>query len=153
MLRLCARDPGDLEVGRKPDALALAVSWSSDAKLCARTRPDLVDGNEVYAFRLGAVNRECIDLSRIVPPRLTRRGMMSIGACRREPHCPVSESARLALNSRQLGSVVEDEVVTAVLPKRNGYLQTGIHECEHDRKCRTVTDMLWVLGHNSSLVA
>jgi hypothetical protein len=106
----CSRQ---VEIVSPIDALALVVASGYDAKSDARPIGDELDRNQKAAIELKAVSRDCIHLlRRVSPPPKTFRCASGAHAENRE-HA-VAESDPFALNTKELRSKVEDQVVTLV---------------------------------------
>jgi hypothetical protein len=78
---------------------------------------------------------------------------MRVAAAGGEDDGSSAQSSRLALNTCEPSAVVDDEVVSSVLAKRQENLVTGALEPKHDREGRPITDGLRVFHRGRVAVA
>jgi len=69
---------------------------------------------------------------------------MTVRAARLEPDSTGSQAARLALNSLERVTVIDDEVVTGVLAKRNQDFVAGGAQREHDSQRGSIANLFRV---------
>jgi len=71
--------------------------------------------------------------------------MVPVGATRSEDHRAAPQAAGFALDSRETIAGFNDEVASSVLTEGDVQGKPFCSEGGHDRKKRTVADVLWVL--------
>ena len=111
------RDGSDFVGRRLPHLSSLTVAAWVYAKRCLNPHPNVFDRNQVDAECLGAVDRKVIDLPEVVAARLKGTRVMAVAATCREADGAFAEPTRLALDTCQLLTIVDHEVIANVLPK------------------------------------
>src|ERR1700694_5256822 len=88
------------------------------------------------------MNGEVVNLAAVAAARCCWVAVMAVRAADREDYGAISKPSRLTLNSREAAPVVDDEVVSRVLPERRENRVASLLQKEHRRKRCAVPDRL-----------
>jgi hypothetical protein len=91
------------------------------------------------------VDPEEIHLALVVTSHILRPQVVSIAAANRKPDGPLPQPSCLTLHPGKETAIVDNEVVTRVLPKRHQNLKADFSQGKHDGERGLVADILWML--------
>ncbi len=91
------------------------------------------------------MDREIVDLTVIVPAHDSRVGVMSVAAADGEPNRTLSQPPRLALNTGEANTIIDDEVIPRVLPEGKEHQEARLMKGKDDGEGRSIANRLRVL--------
>jgi hypothetical protein len=125
--------------------VSLSVSSGVYSESAFSPHWNVLDRDEVNTLRLSAVHAEVLDLPEIVALQELGVWMVCIRAASAKSNGATFQSACLALDAREPVPLVDHDVVSRVLAKRDEERIARVVEAEHDRELGRVADCLWVL--------
>jgi hypothetical protein len=99
--------------------LSLPVARGLDSERCGNAYREILDRNQIYVLRIGAVDGEAVDLTVVVTTWISWSKVVSVTAARWKADRAATESTGLALHAFETLAIVDHEVVPHVLSERD----------------------------------